>query len=117
MMRSCPFASALQLLSGHPPTSDAAATILSFLYDKEISATPCSGFCPLRELRVSKDGPSNLAGLPGPAEHHQARWYLLPKLGEVFLACLGTQAGHWISCEEQGRLEHPEVLCLILSKV
>ncbi|KAM7141560.1 SH3 domain and tetratricopeptide repeat-containing protein 2 isoform 2-T2 [Molossus nigricans] len=30
-----PFAERLQLLSGHPPASDAVATILSFLYDKK----------------------------------------------------------------------------------
>ncbi|KAI4569956.1 hypothetical protein MJT46_007250 [Ovis ammon polii x Ovis aries] len=113
-----PFAERLQLLSGHPPTSDAAATILSFLYDKKylphlavasvrLRGTPSvQGMAlPIWQVYLVLQNTTKLVGISSPS------W------GEVSsLACPALRQA-LTSCEEQADWSTQRVLCLILSKV
>ncbi|XDB51888.1 hypothetical protein AB1E18_005437 [Capra hircus] len=113
-----PFAERLQLLSGHPPTSDAAATILSFLYDKKylphlavasvrLRGTPSvqEMALPIWQVHLVLQNTTKLVGISSPS------W------GEVSsLACPALRQA-LTSCEEQADWSTQRVLCLILSKV
>ncbi|XP_061279953.1 SH3 domain and tetratricopeptide repeat-containing protein 2 isoform X2 [Bos javanicus] len=113
-----PFAERLQLLSGHPPTSDAAATILSFLYDKKylphlavasvrLRGTPSvQGMAlPIWQVHLVLQNTTKLLGISSPS------W------GEVSsLSCPALRQA-LTSCEEQADWSTQRVLCLILSKV
>lgn len=113
-----PFAERLQLLSGHPPTSDAAATILSFLYDKKylphlavasvrLRGTPSvQGMAlPIWQVHLVLQNTTKLLGISSPS------W------GEVSsLSCPALRQAV-TSCEEQADWSTQRVLCLILSKV
>ena len=113
-----PFAERLQLLSGHPLTSDAAATILSFLYDKKylphlavasvrLRGTPSvQGMAlPIWQVHLVLQNTTKLLGISSPS------W------GEVSsLACPALRQA-LTSCEEQADWSTQRVLCLILSKV
>ncbi|XP_070230687.1 SH3 domain and tetratricopeptide repeat-containing protein 2 isoform X1 [Bos mutus] len=113
-----PFAERLQLISGHPPTSDAAATILSFLYDKKylphlavasvrLRGTPSvQGMAlPIWQVHLVLQNTTKLLGISSPS------W------GEVSsLSCPALRQA-LTSCEEQADWSTQRVLCLILSKV
>ncbi|KAM7242656.1 hypothetical protein CapIbe_007127 [Capra ibex] len=113
-----PFAERLQLLSGHPPTSDAAATILSFLYDKKylphlaVASVRLRGTLsvqemalPIWQVHLVLQNTTKLVGISSPS------W------GEVSsLACPALRQA-LTSCEEQADWSTQRVLCLILSKV
>lgn len=76
-----PFVERLHLLCGHPPASDAAATLLSFLYDKKYLPHLAVASVWQRGIQCPRDIPSDLAAPPGSPEHHQAPWSSLPKPG------------------------------------
>ncbi|XP_059949589.1 SH3 domain and tetratricopeptide repeat-containing protein 2 isoform X3 [Mesoplodon densirostris] len=113
-----PFAERLQLLSGHPPTLDAAATILSFLYDKKYlphlavasvrqrGTQSTQGMAlPIWQVHLVLQNTTKLLGIPSPS------W------GEVSaLACPALRQA-LAACEEQVDQSTQRTLCLILSKV
>nr|XP_031305171.1 SH3 domain and tetratricopeptide repeat-containing protein 2 isoform X2 [Camelus dromedarius] len=113
-----PFAERLQLLSGHAPASDAAATILSFLYDKKYlphlavasvrqrGTQSTQGMAlPIWHVHLVLQNASKLLGIPSPS------W------GEVSaLACPALRQA-LAACEEQADWSTQRALCLILSKV
>ncbi|OWK11976.1 hypothetical protein Celaphus_00003729 [Cervus elaphus hippelaphus] len=113
-----PFAERLQLLSGHPSTSDAATTILSFLYDKKylphlaVASARLRGTqsvqemtLPIWQVHLVLQNITKLLGISSPS------W------GEVSsLACPALRQA-LTYCEEQADWSTQRVLCLILSKV
>ncbi|XP_010625413.1 SH3 domain and tetratricopeptide repeat-containing protein 2 isoform X2 [Fukomys damarensis] len=113
-----PFAERLQLLSGHPPASDAIATILSFLYDKK--------YLPhLAVASVQQRGTHSAHGMPLPMWQVclvlQNTTKLLgmpsPNWGEVSALACPTLRQALAACEEQTDWSTQRALCLILSKM
>ncbi|KAM8764739.1 SH3 domain and tetratricopeptide repeat-containing protein 2 isoform 1-T1 [Rhynchonycteris naso] len=113
-----PFAERLQLLCGHPPASDAVATILSFVYDKK--------YLPhLAVASVRQRGPQSVQGMALSLwQVHlvlQNAAKLLsvpsPSWNEVStLACPALRQA-LAACEGQADRCTQRTLCLILSKV
>ncbi|XP_006097500.1 SH3 domain and tetratricopeptide repeat-containing protein 2 isoform X2 [Myotis lucifugus] len=113
-----PFAERLQLLSGHPPASDAVATILSFLYDKK--------YLPhLAVASVRQRGPQSAQGMSLPvwqvhlALQNATKLLRVPSTSwnEVSpLACPALRQA-LAACEEQADRRTQRALCLILSRV
>lgn len=112
-----PFAERLQLLSGHPPPSDAMATILSFLYDKK--------YLPhLAVASVQQRGPQSAQGVSLPIWQVYLVLQNTPKLlgiccsswGEVSALACPTLRQSLAACEEQADWSTQRALCLILSK-
>ncbi|XP_050013835.1 SH3 domain and tetratricopeptide repeat-containing protein 2 [Alexandromys fortis] len=113
-----PFAERLQLLSGHPPASEATATMLSFLYDKK--------YLPhLAVASVQKRGPQSARGMS--VSIWQAYFVLqnatkilgVPSSswGEVSALACPTLRQALAACEEQTDPSTQRTLCLILSKM
>ncbi|XP_041497357.1 SH3 domain and tetratricopeptide repeat-containing protein 2 [Microtus oregoni] len=113
-----PFAERLQLLSGHPPASEATVTMLSFLYDKK--------YLPhLAVASVQKRGPQSARGMS--VSIWQAYFVLqnatkilgVPSSswGEVSALACPTLRQALAACEEQTDPSTQRTLCLILSKM
>ncbi|XP_058399649.1 SH3 domain and tetratricopeptide repeat-containing protein 2 isoform X4 [Diceros bicornis minor] len=113
-----PFAERLQLLSGHPPASDAVDTILSFLYDKKYlphlavasvrqrGTQSAQGMSlPIWQVHLVLQNTTKLLGVPS------ASW------GEVSTLACPTLRQALAACEEQADRSTQRALCLILSKV
>nr|XP_012597056.1 SH3 domain and tetratricopeptide repeat-containing protein 2 isoform X2 [Microcebus murinus] len=113
-----PFTERLQLLSGLPPVSDAAATILSFLYDRKYlphlavasvrqrgtqSAQGTS--LPIWQVHLVLQNTTKLLGVP------------FPSWGEVSTLACPTLRQALASCEEKADWSTQRALCLILSKM
>nr|XP_036862093.1 SH3 domain and tetratricopeptide repeat-containing protein 2 isoform X2 [Manis javanica] len=113
-----PFVERLHLLCGHPPASDAAATLLSFLYDKKYlphlavaSVRQCGiqsvqgTSLPIWQLRLLLQNTTKLLGVPSPSQ------------GEVSaLACPALRQA-LAACEEWADRRTQRAVCLILSRV
>ncbi|XP_045407375.1 SH3 domain and tetratricopeptide repeat-containing protein 2 [Lemur catta] len=112
-----PFAERLQLLSGHPLASEAAATILSFLYDKKYlphlavasvrqrGAPSAQGMSlPIWQVHLVLQNTTKLLGVPSPG------------CGEVSTLACPTLRQALASCEEKADWSTQRALCLILSK-
>lgn len=113
-----PFAERLQLLSGHPPASEATATMLSSLYDKK--------YLPhLAVASVQKRGPQSARGMS--LSIWQA-YLVLQNATKI----LGVPSSNWCevsalacptlrqalaACEELSDQDIQRTLCLILSKM
>ncbi|XP_003477384.2 SH3 domain and tetratricopeptide repeat-containing protein 2 isoform X2 [Cavia porcellus] len=113
-----PFAERLQILSGHPPASDATATILSFLYDKK--------YLPyLAVASVQHCGSQNTHGLPHLVWQVCLVLQNTTKLlgspcsswGEVSALACPTLRQALAACEQQTDWSTQRTLCLILSKM
>ncbi|KAM6148675.1 SH3 domain and tetratricopeptide repeat-containing protein 2 isoform 2-T2 [Erethizon dorsatum] len=113
-----PFAERLQLLSGHPPASDATTTILSFLYDKK--------YLPyLAVASVQHRGTQSAHGMPLPVWHvclvlqNTTKLLGIPSSswGEVSALACPTLRQALAACEEQTDWSTQRALCLILSKM
>lgn len=113
-----PFAERLQLLSGHPPASDAVATILTFLYDKK--------YLPhLAVASVRQCGAQNAQGMSLPiwqvhlVLQNSTKLLRIPSSswGEVSTLACPTLRQALAACEEQADRSTQRALCLILSKV
>ncbi|XP_062944152.1 SH3 domain and tetratricopeptide repeat-containing protein 2 [Cynocephalus volans] len=113
-----PFAERLQLLSGHPPASEAVATILSYLYDKK--------YLPhLAVASVQQRGTQSAQGMSLPIwQAHlvlQNASKLLrvpsPNWGDVSILACPTLRQALVACEEQEDHSTQRTLCLILSKM
>lgn len=113
-----PFAERLQLLSGYPPASEAAATMLSFLYDKKylphLAVASVQKRAPqsARGMSISiwqaylvLQNASKILGVPS------SSW------GEVSALACPTLRQALAACEEQMDLSTQRTLCLILSKM
>ncbi|XP_037364885.1 SH3 domain and tetratricopeptide repeat-containing protein 2 isoform X2 [Talpa occidentalis] len=113
-----PFAERLQLLSAHPPTSDAMAVILSFLYDKKylphlvVASVRQRGAqstqaipLPIWQAHLVLQNTSKLLSVPS------ARW------GEVSALACPALRQVLAACEEQADRSTQRAVCLILSKV
>ncbi|KAL2779200.1 SH3 domain and tetratricopeptide repeat-containing protein 2 [Daubentonia madagascariensis] len=113
-----PFAERLQLLSGHPPASEAAANILSFLYDKKYlphlavaSVRQCGTqsaqgvSLPIWQVHLVLQNTAKLLGVPSPS------W------GDVSTLACPTLRQALASCEEKADWSTQRALCLILSKM
>lgn len=113
-----PFAERLQLLSGHPPASDAVAAVMSFLYDKK--------YLPhLAVASVRQRGPQSTQGMSLPiwqvhlALQNARKLLVVPSLSWNEISTLACPALRQAlaACEEQADWDTQRALCLIMSKV
>ncbi|XP_053423016.1 SH3 domain and tetratricopeptide repeat-containing protein 2 isoform X3 [Nycticebus coucang] len=113
-----PFAERLQLLSGYPHVSEAAATILTFLYDKK--------YLPhLAVASVRQRGSQSAQGIPLPiwqvhlVLQNTTKLLVIPSPGwcEVSALACPTLRQVLASCEEKADWSTQRALCLILSKI
>uniref|UniRef100_U3DL58 SH3 domain and tetratricopeptide repeat-containing protein 2 n=1 Tax=Callithrix jacchus TaxID=9483 RepID=U3DL58_CALJA len=113
-----PFAERLQLLSGHPPASEAVTSVLSFLYDKKylphlaVASVQQHGIqsaqgmsLPIWQVHLVLQNTTKLLGVPSPG------WG-----GVSTLACPMLRQA-LAACEELADWSTQRALCLILSKV
>ncbi|XP_008062587.1 SH3 domain and tetratricopeptide repeat-containing protein 2 isoform X2 [Carlito syrichta] len=112
-----PFAERLQLLSGHPPASEATATMLSFLYDKKYlphlavaSARQCGtqstqGMSSMWQVHLVLQNTTKLPGVPSPS------W------GDVSAVACPMLRQALAACKEQADWSTQRALCLILSRM
>uniref|UniRef100_A0A2K5K211 SH3 domain-containing protein n=1 Tax=Colobus angolensis palliatus TaxID=336983 RepID=A0A2K5K211_COLAP len=113
-----PFAERLQLLSGHPPASEAVASVLSFLYDKKylphlaVASVQQHGIqsaqgmsLPIWQVHLVLQNTTKLLGIPSPG------W------GEVSALACPMLRQALAACEELADRSTQRALCLILSKV
>uniref|UniRef100_A0A5F8AJ84 SH3 domain and tetratricopeptide repeats 2 n=1 Tax=Macaca mulatta TaxID=9544 RepID=A0A5F8AJ84_MACMU len=113
-----PFAERLQLLSGHPPASEAVAGVLSFLYDKKylphlaVASIQQHGIqsaqgmsLPIWQVHLVLQNTTKLLGVPSPG------W------GEVSALACPMLRQALAACEELADRSTQRALCLILSKV
>ncbi|KAM4875436.1 SH3 domain and tetratricopeptide repeat-containing protein 2 isoform 1-T1 [Thomomys bottae] len=113
-----PFAERLQILSGHPPVSDAMAAILSFLYDKKylpyFAVASVQRWCsqnaqrisiPIWQVSLVLQNTTKLLGIPS------SSW------DEVSAVACPTLKQALAGCEEQTDRSTQRALYLILSKL
>ncbi|XP_004854431.1 SH3 domain and tetratricopeptide repeat-containing protein 2 isoform X1 [Heterocephalus glaber] len=113
-----PFAERLQLLSRHPPASDATATILSFLYDKKY--LPCLAVASVQQCGThSAHGMSLLIWQVCLVLQNTTKLLGMssPSWGEVSALACPTLRQALAACEEQIDWSTQRALCLILSKM
>ncbi|ELK17248.1 SH3 domain and tetratricopeptide repeat-containing protein 2 [Pteropus alecto] len=113
-----PFAERLQLLSGHPPASDAVATILSFLYDKKY--LPHLAVASIRQRGLqSAQGISLSIWQVHLVLQNATKLLGVPSSGQSEVSALACPALRQAlaACEEQADRRTQRALCLILSKV
>lgn len=113
-----PFAERLQILSGHLPTSDATATMLSFLYDKKYLPHLAVASVQKRGLQ-SAQGKSLSIWQVYLVLQNATKLLHVPSLGcgEVSALACPTLRQALAACEEQTDLNTQRTLCLILSKM